>query len=76
MIRVQARRRNLEAVPLPIYSTPERQPSVERDLDFMRERCGKVDVGALFKQYGKDKERFRAERHQAFARELGEWNPA
>ncbi|MEE9128367.1 MAG: hypothetical protein V3U11_14640 [Planctomycetota bacterium] len=49
---------------------------VERDLNFMRERCGKVDVGALWKQHGEDQERFRAERHQAFAQALKGWDPA
>jgi tRNA nucleotidyltransferase (CCA-adding enzyme) len=48
---------------------------VERDLNFLRESCGKVDVGSLWKQHRDDKERFRAERHQAFARALRNWEP-
>lgn len=48
---------------------------VERDVNYLRECCGQVDVGSLFKQYGADKKRFQAERHQAFARALRSWKP-
>ena len=48
---------------------------VERDVSYLRKRCATVDVGSLFKQYGDDKERFLAERHQAFARALHGWKP-
>jgi len=48
---------------------------VARDVSFLRSCCEQVDVGSLFKQYGADKERFLAERHQAFARALHGWKP-
>ena len=53
----------------------ETASKVERDLNFLRQRCGEVDVGSLWKQYGDHKERFLAERHEAFARALQGWKP-
>lgn len=57
------------------HAGEETAARVERDVSYLRSRCQQVDVGSLFKQYGADKRRFHAERHQAFARALRTWKP-
>lgn len=45
---------------------------VEADITWMRERCDTVDAGELWQTFQGDKERFKSELHQAWARALGQ----